>query len=46
MKKIIVVIVVILILFIILALGIGGNYLYNLAVNPNILKDRVLIRQK
>ena len=41
MKKIIVVIVVILILFIILALGIGGNYLYNLAVNPNILKDRV-----
>ena len=35
------VIVVILILFIILVLGIGGNYLYNLAINPSISKDKV-----
>ena len=46
MKKIIVVIVVILILFIILALGIGGNYLYNLAVNPSVSKDMVFNSSK
>ena len=40
------VIVVILILFIILVLGIGGNYLYNLAINPSISKDKVFNSQK
>ena len=40
------VIVVILRLFIILVLGIGGNYLYNLAINPSISKDKVFNSQK
>ena len=39
MKKIIMVIIVILALLCALILGIGGNYLYNLAVNPSGSKD-------
>ncbi|MCQ2968945.1 MAG: alpha/beta hydrolase [Clostridium sp.] len=46
MRKIIMIIVIILVLFIILGLGIAGNYLYNLAINPNVLKDIVFNSSK
>ena len=46
MKKIIMVIIVILALLCALILGIGGNYLYNLAVNPSVSKDMVFNSSK
>lgn len=40
-KKIICIILIVILIFIIGVLGFGGNYLYNLAINPNTSKDIV-----
>ena len=46
MDKIIMVIIVILALLCALILGIAGNYLYNLAVNPSVSKNMVFNSSK